>query len=110
MTDRLEDFKAFDGFGEKLVQLVGGESEADGLPGDLPELVDQPLAMDGELSPFGAGGDEGALPVPHFKQAFAAEPLVDAEDRVLVDRQLASQLANRREPLAGPDAAGGAVA
>ena len=29
--------------------------------------------------------------MPHFEQALAAQPLVDAQDRVLVDGQLAGQ-------------------
>ena len=63
------------------MELVGGEAEADGLSGDLAELVDEPFAVDGELAAFGAGCDERALAVSHFEQSFAAEPLVDAEDR-----------------------------
>ena len=55
-----------------------------------------------------AAGDEGALPVPHFEQAFAAEPLVHAEDGVLVYGQFAGQLADRGQSFAGLNAAGGA--
>ena len=40
------------GFGQKFVQLVGGEAEADCLPGELAQFVDEALAMDGELPAF----------------------------------------------------------
>jgi hypothetical protein len=81
-----------DRFRKQLMELVGREAEADGLAGELPQFVDESFAVYGELSALGPGGYEGALPVPHFEQPFAAEPVIDAEDGVLIDGELAGEL------------------
>jgi hypothetical protein len=61
---------------QELVQLVGLETEADGLPSNLSQLVDEPFAVDGQLAMFRSGGNECSLTVPHFEQPFADESLV----------------------------------
>jgi hypothetical protein len=45
--------------------------------------------------------------MPHFEKSLAAEPLVHAENGVLIHGQLASQLAHGRQPIAWIHAARG---
>jgi hypothetical protein len=100
----VQRIEAINRFRKELVQLVGGEAEADGLPRKLAQLVDEPLAMDGKLPALRPRGNEGPLAVSHFEQPFATESLVNAEDRVLIDGKLACQLTYRWQAITRPDA------
>src|SRR3954465_14324944 len=55
-----------------------------------------------------AARGERALAVPHFEQAIGAEAFVDSQNCVLVDGEVAGQLADRGEAVAGFHGARGA--
>ena len=42
--------------------------------------------------------------MPPFQKPFGRQPLVDAENRVLIDRQFGGQRPDRGQPIAGPSA------
>jgi hypothetical protein len=93
---------------KQIVHFVAREAERHSLAGELAKFLDESLALPRRGVRASVEGDERALAVTHFEQPLAAEPLIDAKDRVLVDAHVAGELPNRGEPIAGGEAAGSA--
>ncbi len=108
MIDRGLGVEFVQGNLDEFVELFRSESQRQALPGELPQFLDEasPLARRGvDLRSL---RDERPLPLPHLKQPVAAEPLVDAQDRVLIDAEVAGQFANRGQPISRLQTARGA--
>jgi len=66
-----------------------------------------PLGL--HLARRNAVGHESSIAVATFQKSLAGQSLVDAKDRVLIDRQFGGQHPNRRQPLAGLERSAGAL-
>ena len=86
---------------KKFVQLVGRKPSPTACRAICRSSSTSRARCAGQLALRRSAGDKRPLPVPHLEQPLAAQPLVHAQHRVLIDGQLPGQLAHRRQPLAG---------
>src|SRR5215471_3093224 len=71
------------------------------------ERLEAALVLGGRPRALRRRADERADAAPRFEHSVALEMRVDASDGVRVDAQLDGELADRRQLIAGPEAAGG---
>jgi hypothetical protein len=87
--------------------FVGREAQDAGLGDEAAGVFGEVGLFAFKLARSGEVGDEGAVAVAEFEDAFGSEAFVGTEDGILVDGEIASELADGGEAVAGAQVTGG---
>jgi hypothetical protein len=97
---------SFNSLFKELAQVVQRQSQHGPAADNETEFVDELAALLFHSPPRGIPGDERTLAVPHIQKAVRHQPLIDPQDRVLIDGQFLGELPHRGQPVACFERAG----